>query len=207
MKKTDKRKSTGKKKADCVVTPASFGDEVFGEILSEYLSKKISISELARAHGISYKTLYNRYVRENWKEFRENYRKTVVKKTLNRLSNTEALKLRRLMSGCDRLNELIEACLNDADQQFLYEDETGDFKKRSKVNTKYLMEMSLLLEKQTKVTSALYGILTEPEAQHIAIEQAKLESRIAAANAKDGGDSNDTGVILLPPPLPEGEDE
>ena len=190
----------GKKKTDkpdIVITPASFGDEIWGEILDEYLSKKISLSELARTNGVNYKTLYYKATHENWKDFRANYRKIVIKKTLNRLSNLDALKLKRLMQGCDRLNELIENCINDDSQPYLYIDDSGNEVKRNKINTKYLMEMSLLLDKQTKVTSALYGILTEPEAQRLDIERSRLDGNIARA-VKSDDDNERGGVIMLP---------
>lgn len=194
QKKKNNKKSN---RHDAVITPDSFGEEIWGEILDEYLSKKISLSTLARQYNVSYKTLYYKATHENWKEFRQNYRQIVVKKTLNRLSNLDALKLKRLMEGCDRLNELISECLNDDEQPYLYVDEFGNEIKRRKINTKFLAEMSLLLDKQSKVTCALYGILTEGEAQKLDLERSRLEGNITRAVNPDD-DNERGGVIMLP---------
>lgn len=193
--------------ADSLPTPASLGDPEYEKIFLDFLSKKISLADLARAHEVNYKKLYSRYKKENWKAWREEYRKKVVQKTLNRLSNSDSLKLRRLMDGADRLNEYIGRIIEDEEQLYLYVDKDGKETALKKANTSYLMEMAVILDKMTAVTSKLYGILTTSEERKIALEQQKIESRIAQYSKNGDTDEEGGGVILLPAVIDDGEED
>lgn len=79
------------------------------KIRSEYVSKKITYSELCGKYGCSMSVLSKKASAEKWREKRKKHRKKVERKTEEKLADREAEKNARDISRCnDAAYELLE---------------------------------------------------------------------------------------------------
>ena len=89
-------------------------------IRNEYISGTISYRKLAEKHGISFNTLKDRAVAENWyekkKEQHNKIEKKTQQKTAEKLAEAEANRLLRISTAADNLLKKIEEATEQLDQ-------------------------------------------------------------------------------------------
>lgn len=92
----------------------------WAKIRNEYINGNISYRKLAEKHGVSFNTLKDRAVAENWFEKKkEQHNKIQTKtqqKTVEKLAEQEANRLLRISAAADRLLEKIEEATEQLDQ-------------------------------------------------------------------------------------------
>lgn len=164
---------------------------------TEYVTKNVTLAELARAHDISYNTLIHHSSKEKWSEKRQEYHKIIVSKTANRISNDVARHYKRIIKASDALIARIEEAVSDKDQSYLWDDKDGDDKKRDRVNTAFLSEIAHLLAESLRLQNEIHGVLPESEWQHIETERRKIEALSTAKN-ESVDNLGAGGVIVLP---------
>lgn len=118
----------------------------WNKIRTEYINGNISYRDLAEKHGISFNTLKDRAVAEQWfKKKKEQHNKIEIKtqqKTAEILAEREADRLLRISNAADKLLEKIEAATEQLDQfivtnklkqkEVLYVDDKAGFGKPKK---------------------------------------------------------------------------
>lgn len=164
---------------------------------TEYVTKNVTLAELARAHDISYNTLTHHSSSEEWNKKRQEYYEIIVSKTTNRISNDVAKHYKRIIKASDALIARIEEAVSSKEQAYLWDDKNGEDKQRDRVNTAFLSEIARLLGESLRLQNEIHGVLPESEWQSIETERRKIEALSAAKNEPEG-DLNTGGVIVLP---------
>ncbi len=89
------------------------------KIRTEYINGNISYRKLAEKHGVSFKTLQDRAIKDKWVERRKKQRERIGEKigqkTAEKLAEREANRLMRISKAADRLLEKIEEATEQLD--------------------------------------------------------------------------------------------
>lgn len=180
------------------------------ELKAEYAREKISLSEFAKKHGISYSTLIKRARKEKWEEERSNYGQIVVKKIYNRMSNEDAKKYAKYESSLKRIFALLEDSLKNGEINKFRVDVDGNPReviRLDMVNTQHTKEILSLLSEVEKQMSRLIGILPVEKQKEYELEKMRIEAENnAAENSEANEDMPSSGVIILPPRLEDKDD-
>lgn len=89
-------------------------------IKNEYINTNISYRKLAEKYGVSFNTLKDKAVKENWKSLRDAQHNkittTTQQKTAEKIASKEADRIARIVSLADRLADKLEQAIDQADQ-------------------------------------------------------------------------------------------
>lgn len=171
----------------------------------EYVSGKLTYTQIAEKHGISKSQVARIAKRDNWRQQRDAFRKSVATKALNNLRDRGARQLERLIDTTDRLNSVLERITGDRDQFFRWKSDGGTEEGPkeyilSKADTKALKNATAALNEMVRVTRNLYGLPDRMEER----KDRREERRLKVLENRDGHvDENNAGIILMPQILPE----
>jgi len=168
-------------------------------IKSEYITTSISYRKLAEKWGVSFRTLADRAKREGWPIERDNYRNSVVTRTVqivsSRTSSTNANRLLRLQEAADSMSKVIAEIFNDTKQfnrhiitQGLGEGATVvEERQYEKIDTKAIKDLTGAMKDLAYVLRNIYDIPTvqEKSAMDIAAERLQLDKAKADAEKTD----------------------
>jgi len=167
-------------------------------IKSEYITTSISYRKLAEKWGVSFRTLADRAKREGWPIERDNYRNSVVTRTVqivsSRTSSTNANRLLRLQEAADSMSKVIAEVFGDAEQFNRHiiqtrDGDTWDADERvfSKIDTKAIKDLTGAMKDLAYVLRNIYDIPTvqEKSAMDIAAERLQLDKAKADAEKTD----------------------
>ena len=161
------------------------------KLKAEYAREKISLSEFAKKHGISYSTLIKRARKEKWEEERSNYGQIVVKKIYNRMSNADAKKFERYEKTLDRMFEAVYKSLDPKNRE-LYkyrvsvDGQPNDTIELDQLNTAHAEEVLKVLKEIERQMSALRGILPMEKQKEYELERMRIEAEVTAEEESDG---------------------
>ncbi len=145
----------------------------WSKIRSEYVSKKITYSELCEKYGCSMSVLSKKASAENWKAERKKHRKKVERKTEEKLADREAEKNARDISKCNdaayelldkifqAINELNTIIIDQTITEKTYgQDENGksELKSVEKIKKKGKQKGNIRTEDVKRLTAALKDI-------------------------------------------------
>ena len=183
------------------------------KIKSEYVTQNISYRKLADKYGVAYTTLANYARKDEWTKARDDYKIKTTSKVLERCMNIEARKetdkLRKMKSSAEKLSDIIEKSLNDAEQfnrhivQTKKKDgptEEWDAEERiyKKLDTRAIKDMTSAMKDLTSMLRNVYDLQTIQEIQSHKLAQDKLALDREKASLFDD-DEDDTGVVMLAP--------
>ncbi|MBE6685769.1 MAG: hypothetical protein E7591_00880 [Ruminococcaceae bacterium] len=166
---------------------------------TEYAREKISLSEFAKKHDISYSTLIKRARKEKWDEERSNYGQIVVKKIYNRMSNADAKKFAKYEKALDRLFEAIYKSL-DPELKELYkyrvsvDGQPNSTIELDQLNTGHLTELLKVLKEVERQMSALRGILPMEKQKEYELELKRIEAEMQAVNEENSAGSSTISI-------------
>lgn len=190
------------------------------EIKSEYITTDTSQRKLAKKYSVSMNALTRRCKNEEWVKQREQYKRKVVAKTVEKSANREANRLTRLMDTTSKAIDVAVKAFGDPDQfnRYIVEkrekyafptpagddgeaDEPALISERqwseeqvfAKIDSKALKDLTGVLKDLTALMRDLYNIPTQAqaEAQRIAAERLELEKRKV-----DAADSNTNEIEI-----------
>lgn len=168
------------------------------DLCVEFATGSMTVAQLARDHGLPYKTVYNHSVKDKWDEERQRAHALYIRKTVNRVTNAEARHYTALMSAADRMSsQLNDALKKSGGELYVYNAGSDKETKGKQLNTAFAAQVIALIDRLTDVQNKLHGILPEETWQQIATERMAIAARErAAAQSAESGDGS--GVIFLP---------
>lgn len=164
---------------------------------TEYAREKISLSEFAKKHDISYSTLIKRARKEKWNEERSNYGQIVVKKIYNRMSNADAKKFAKYESGLKKaLDEIDKAIKNGEFNKFRVDidGQPNDTIRLDMINAAHAERVIELLGKVGAQLERLIGILPEEKRVEFELEKMRIEAEMQAVNEENSAGSSTISI-------------
>ena len=159
---------------------------------TEYATSQISFKELAKKHGVSYKTLYTHARIEHWADARRLHTQRTLHKSMDQIGDRQAQDLARVDQLADALLQKLGQAIEELDLTVTRHREKGeddkgtkwqlDYEQREKggaVDRKGLQQLAASL-KDLKQIKALQTELDKLE-QEIRIEKLKKEAENGAA--------------------------
>ena len=183
------------------------------KIKSEYVTTNASYRDLAKKYGVAYTTIANYGRKDEWAKAKAKYKIEATSKIINRCMNKEIKnetdKLQRMRESADKLSEMINKSLNDAEQfnrhivQTKKKDgsiEEWDTEERiyKKLDTRAIKDMTSAMKDLTSMLRNVYDLQTIQEIQSHKLAQDKLALDREKASLFDD-DEDDTGVVMLAP--------
>nr|DAI35530.1 MAG TPA: Protein of unknown function (DUF1804) [Caudoviricetes sp.] len=93
------------------------------KIRNDYINGGGSYRKLAEKYSVSFATLRDRAIKENWKSARDRQRNKVVtkteQKTAEKIAEQEADRIARLLSMSDRLGEQLDRAIGELNRQMV----------------------------------------------------------------------------------------
>ncbi len=169
---------------------------------AEYVTGKITYSQLAEKHGCSKSYIEKMARKEGWSKQRTAFRTKVVDKAIESKRQWGTRQLTRMMDAAEQLIEEVGKVTMDRDQFYLYRNDEGVIKARV-ADTRRMRETARTLSELIHVARDLSEIEDGSERRKLEIERRKLRilERREGASEEDHG-----GIVMMPQVLPE-EDE
>ena len=166
----------------------------WNDIKLEYVTSDLSYRELADKHGISFSSLSKMAVRDKWARDRNRHRKKVATKVEQKIVTKKAKELAKEVEISEAISDILRLAVSHPKQFLTLCQEDGcERYSFSRIN-----EALDALSKLEKSKRSLYGILSKKEESSFELAREKLD--VAKSRAVyTGTDSNETGVVLLPP--------
>lgn len=173
-------------------------------IKAEYVTGDISYRKLAEKHGVSFRTLSDRALKQEWPRLRQKHRDDIVRqtvqKTARRESSSLAAKLVKLQSAADSMAGVIDSVFADTEQFKRHIITTGlgmgatevSEKVYNKVDAKAIRDLTASIKDLVTIVRNLYDLPTvqEQRAMDIAADRLKLEQQKADLQADAVGDAD-----------------
>lgn len=128
------------------------------KIRNDYINGDLSYRKLAEKHGVSFNTLKDRAVKENWyKEKKKQHEKIRIKtqqKTANKKANAEVDRLTRLLNVSDKLLTKAEQAIAELDLYFITNKEKTElieYRQNAKTKKDYEKKVIWEYEKADKL--------------------------------------------------------
>lgn len=183
-------------------------------IKTEYITTRISYTKLSEKYGINASVIMTRAAKEKWVDAKKKNHNKTVEKAIRKASAKQVNVLAKELMLADKLSDVLNRALKDADQFNRYvvtegcgmgESEVSE-KIFDKIDMKALRDAAATLKIIEDMKRSMNNILTEPEKQKMEIEREKLAMEKAKIVGLDDEDDN-TGVVVLAEILEEEEDE
>ena len=162
------------------------------EIKLEYVTSDVSYRDLADKFGVSFSSLSKMAVKGKWAKERKKHRKKVVTKAEQKIVVKKAKELAKEIEIAEAISDILQIAVSHP-EQFLALCDDG----KERYNFGRINDALDALSKLERSKRSLYGILSEKEKSGIEIARERLD--IAKSRAfVGGGDTSETGVVLLP---------
>ena len=162
------------------------------EIKLEYVTSDVSYRDLADKFGVSFSSLSKMAVKDKWAKERKKHRKKVVTKAEQKIVVKKAKELAKEIEIAEAISDILQIAVSHP-EQFLALCDDG----KERYNFGRINDALDALSKLERSKRSLYGILSEKEKNGIDLARERLD--IAKSRAfVGGGDTSETGVVLLP---------
>lgn len=166
---------------------------------TEFVTSDISAAALSKKHGINPATLYRHYQIERWAEARQEYLGSVMEKCADKAAYIAAIKLSKELDIANKLSGILDEAVSDKDQfkRYLVKEKESDGSTVTeehifnKIDMKSLGSAIKALESLEQIKSVMYGIVSP-------LDERKLQMQEAKNREKQGEQSEESGVVILP---------
>lgn len=152
----------------------------------EYITTKISLTDLAIKHGIRKRTVYDKSAKEGWVADKKAHFKRVAEKAANKVATKQANQLAKEARIAERISDVLDKALEDTLQFNRHlvdtrtkmggtEIQTTEEKVYDKVDLRALKDAAQTLKLVEEMKRSLYNIQKMDEINKERREQRKLE--------------------------------